>query len=81
MGWRRKTSPPPPNADRVNRINLQDQIFCHLACTFGVIVMMPAPSVTVSPLVLRLLRDNIPLSFYIDFVVVVVVVVVELDCS
>ena len=42
--------------------------------------MMPAPSVTVSPLVLWLLRDNIPLSFCIDFVVVVVVVV-ELDCS
>ena len=41
--------------------------------------MMPALSITVSPLVLRLLRDNIPLRFYIDFVVVVVVV--ELDCS
>ena len=40
--------------------------------------MMPAPSVTISPLVLWLLRDNIPLRFHIDFVVVVVV---ELDCS
>ena len=39
--------------------------------------MMPAPSGTLSPLVLRLLRDNIPLRFCIDFVVVVV----ELDCS